>query len=189
VVSKVLRHSDPKLTSEIYEHLEVEDMCRGLERLGFGPAQVPAPAAENLPAPPCPSSPSTAAEHQQVRSKCGRLGPQIRSPRPLRISPWNRGLRVGATGFEPAPRARPRAEQESVPWLGAGPGGRFDRSRFGQLAARRRLERVGPLARVPTLDEGPAKDLEAGEGARRVGAWLRAQLVSGRRCYFSESSR
>jgi hypothetical protein len=54
---------------------------------------------------------------------------------------------------------------------------------------RKRLERVGLLAPVPTLDEGPAKDLEAGEGARRGGAWLRARLVSGRRCYFSESSR
>src|SRR5712692_6220971 len=41
VVQKVLRHSDPKLTSEIYGHLELADMRRGLERLDFGPAVLP----------------------------------------------------------------------------------------------------------------------------------------------------
>ncbi len=44
VVQKVLRHSDPKLTSEIYGHLELADVRRGLERLDFGPAALPVPA-------------------------------------------------------------------------------------------------------------------------------------------------
>ena len=44
VVQKVLRHSDPKLTSEIYGHLELADVRRGLERLDFGPSTLPAPA-------------------------------------------------------------------------------------------------------------------------------------------------
>src|SRR5215472_18462412 len=54
-VQKVLRHSDPKLTSEIYGHLELADVRRGLERLDFGPAALPATdavqaAAEESPA-------------------------------------------------------------------------------------------------------------------------------------------
>jgi len=40
-VRKVLRHSDPKLTSEIYGHLELADVRRGMERLNFGPAVLP----------------------------------------------------------------------------------------------------------------------------------------------------
>jgi hypothetical protein len=46
-----------------------------------------------------------------------------------------------------------RAEHGALDWRGAGPGGRFDRSRFGQIAARRRLERVGLLDAVPSIDE------------------------------------
>ena len=36
VVSKLLRHSDPKITLSIYGHLDVEDLRAGLERLPFG---------------------------------------------------------------------------------------------------------------------------------------------------------
>src|SRR5262249_49923286 len=55
VVQKVLRHSDPKLTAEIYGHLELADVRRGLERLDFGPAalsEYPQPEAvpEDVPA-------------------------------------------------------------------------------------------------------------------------------------------
>ena len=47
VVSKLLRHSDPKITLGIYGHLDVEDLREGLEQLPFGkgPAVNGAPVA------------------------------------------------------------------------------------------------------------------------------------------------
>lgn len=42
-VQRILRHSDPAITSEIYRHLDVEDMRKGLNLLVFGTA-VPSPA-------------------------------------------------------------------------------------------------------------------------------------------------
>jgi Phage integrase family len=42
-VQRILRHSDPALTTEVYGHLDVEDMCKGLDRLDFT-APEPAPA-------------------------------------------------------------------------------------------------------------------------------------------------
>jgi len=36
VVSKLLRHSDPKITLETYGHLDVEDLRAGVDRLAFG---------------------------------------------------------------------------------------------------------------------------------------------------------
>jgi integrase len=35
VVQRIMRHSDPELTAEIYGHLDVDDMRRGLDRLTF----------------------------------------------------------------------------------------------------------------------------------------------------------
>jgi hypothetical protein len=35
-VQKIVRHTDPALTSEIYGHLDVEDMRAGINRLHFG---------------------------------------------------------------------------------------------------------------------------------------------------------
>ena len=45
VVQRVMRHSDPALTAEIYGHLDLEDMRRGLDRLTFedGPPSPTAP--------------------------------------------------------------------------------------------------------------------------------------------------
>lgn len=65
------------------------------------------------------------------------------------------------------------------------------RVRFDDRNVRhQRLERVGLLAPVPTRDEGRRRIWRRGSsGVRKGGAWLMAQLVSGRRCYFSESSR
>jgi len=34
-VQRLLRHSDPRLTTEIYGHLDVEDMRAGMNRLRF----------------------------------------------------------------------------------------------------------------------------------------------------------
>ncbi len=36
VVSKLLRHSDPKITLETYGHLDIEDLRDGVDRLAFG---------------------------------------------------------------------------------------------------------------------------------------------------------
>ncbi len=40
-VQRILRHSDPAITTEIYGHLDVEDMRRGLNQLAFQPAHAP----------------------------------------------------------------------------------------------------------------------------------------------------
>jgi len=42
-VQRILRHSDSAITTEVYGHLDVEDMRKGLNPLAFGPA-VPRPA-------------------------------------------------------------------------------------------------------------------------------------------------
>jgi hypothetical protein len=47
-VQRILRHTDPAITSEIYGHLDVEDMRTGVNRLDFGRALVPAPVVDPL---------------------------------------------------------------------------------------------------------------------------------------------
>lgn len=49
-VQKVLRHTDPKITSEVYGHLDLEDMRAGLNRLALGlpPPPGPRPLAASL---------------------------------------------------------------------------------------------------------------------------------------------
>jgi len=37
-VQRILRHTDPAITSEIYGHLDMEDMRTGINRLGFSSA-------------------------------------------------------------------------------------------------------------------------------------------------------
>ncbi len=48
-VQRILRHSDPAITTEIYGHLDVEDMRRGINQLAFqaphAPELAPAPTA------------------------------------------------------------------------------------------------------------------------------------------------
>jgi integrase len=66
----LLRHSDPKLTSEIYGHLELEAVRHGVERLDFGPAQVT--PAEVVPAPVLALAASA--------EECGRAAPVLWNP-------------------------------------------------------------------------------------------------------------
>jgi integrase len=95
-VQKILRHSDPKITSEIYGHLEIEDMRRGVDRLDFGPAQV-APTAPPLALAANDCRAATSA--QQVRNLASEeLKPATRS----NSSDGSLASMVGATGFEPA---------------------------------------------------------------------------------------
>ncbi|WP_426754769.1 tyrosine-type recombinase/integrase [Myxococcus sp. Y35] len=42
-VQRILRHSDPAITTEVYGHLDVEDMRKGLDQLDFA-APEPTPA-------------------------------------------------------------------------------------------------------------------------------------------------
>ncbi len=105
-VQKLLRHSDPAITSEIYGHLDLEDMRAGINRLSFQPT-----AEAN-------------GEVIRLRVAAGQLEPALgklaatvltetESPKTeardsTRISQENRGLpMVGATGFEPATTCTP----------------------------------------------------------------------------------
>ena len=36
-VQRILRHSDPAITTEVYGHLDVEDMRKGINQLDFHP--------------------------------------------------------------------------------------------------------------------------------------------------------
>jgi integrase len=42
-VQRILRHSDPAITTKVYGHLDVEDMRKGLDRLDFAAPEL-APA-------------------------------------------------------------------------------------------------------------------------------------------------
>jgi excisionase family DNA binding protein len=106
-VQRLLRHSDPKLTSMIYGHLETDDLRRGLERLQLG-APAPKPTAG-------PEAPALALV---VNSSASRTAPELRNvsksedegPAVSGNPEHRRGLQmVGATGFEPATTCTPSA--------------------------------------------------------------------------------
>jgi integrase len=99
-VQRILRHSDPAITSEIYGHLDVEDMRKGLNLLAFGPA-VSGPVEALLAAGASPA-PLAASLLLESRSPKGE-GPG--GPRETRESPGP--SMVGATGFEPATTCTP----------------------------------------------------------------------------------
>jgi len=90
-VQRILRHTDPKITAEVYGHLDLEDMREGLNRLHLTPeVKESGPFAATLLL--GPSDPQ-------------REGPAV-SGNPER----RRGLQmVGATGFEPATTCTPRS--------------------------------------------------------------------------------
>ena len=52
IVQRILRHTDPKVTSEVYGHLDLDDLREGLKALDFGPL------AERAPAPVVPLHPN-----------------------------------------------------------------------------------------------------------------------------------
>jgi len=89
-VQKILRHTGPKITSEVYGHLDLEDMRAGLNRLALG-------------LPPPPELPPFAATLLLGAASSKREGPDaIRKPE------QRQGLQmVGATGFEPATTCTP----------------------------------------------------------------------------------
>ncbi len=88
-VQRILRHTDPKITAEVYGHLDLEDMREGLNRLHLSPD-----VKETLP---------FAASLLLGPADPQREGPAA-SGNPVR----RRGLQmVGATGFEPATTCTP----------------------------------------------------------------------------------
>jgi len=97
IVQRILRHTDPKVTSEVYGHLDLDDLRDGLKALDFGPL------AERAPAPVVPLHPTFAANLLPTGSN-----PKGEAPDPFRRSERNQGPRlVGATGFEPATTCTP----------------------------------------------------------------------------------
>jgi len=88
-VQRILRHTDPKITAEVYGHLDLDDMRAGLNRL-------------DLRLPP-PDSSRFAATLLLARGSPQREGPGAAAKREQL-----RGLQmVGATGFEPATTCTP----------------------------------------------------------------------------------
>jgi len=71
VVSKLLRHSDPKITLGICGHLDVEDLREGLERLPFGKG----PLVEGS-RPAAPASGVNGAPVARTNATPGNEGPQ-----------------------------------------------------------------------------------------------------------------
>ena len=113
-VQKILRHSDPKITTENYGHLELADVRKGLERLDFGDAALPPapptqPAEEAQPARAMVvnaeafSAPTTAPILQSLPAG------KTEAAAPSETRAMLRPCRVGATGFEPATTCTPRA--------------------------------------------------------------------------------
>lgn len=103
-VQRILRHSDPATTTEIYGHLDVEDMRKGLNQLAFrtvAPAslqEVP-PALLAAGAEPSPLAASLLLEGQSPKGEGPGAHGQVReTPGPSM---------VGATGFEPATTCTP----------------------------------------------------------------------------------
>jgi hypothetical protein len=96
-VQKILRHTDPKITSEVYGHLDLEDMRAGLNRLALGLS-------------PPPDQPPFAAT-----LLLGSASPKREGPDASRFPEGRQGLRtVGATGFEPATTCTPSPPGRSV---------------------------------------------------------------------------
>ena len=109
VVQKILQHSDPKLTTESYGHLELEEVRLGLEHLDFGAAALP-------PAPPSEPAEEAQPARAMVANAEASTAPELRSnssgeseaPGPSRVPERDQGPRlVGATGFEPATTCTP----------------------------------------------------------------------------------
>jgi excisionase family DNA binding protein len=118
-VQRIMRHQDPRTTTEFYGHLAGNYLKKEIERLSFGPAPAEAPtspphAAEEprlslvaggAPEPPLPAD--TRADARSAAPFVTRLLPNLekgRAPSTRRVAVGKdpRGLNsVGARGFEP----------------------------------------------------------------------------------------
>ncbi|MBZ4402218.1 tyrosine-type recombinase/integrase [Myxococcus sp. AS-1-15] len=82
-VQRILRHSDPAITSVIYGHLDAKDMRKGLNLLAFGPAV------------PCPTEALLAAKTQAAPLAAGGVEPKSRRPWSPQLSPRTPGPSIG----------------------------------------------------------------------------------------------
>ena len=95
-VQRILRHTDPKITAEVYGHLDLDDMREGLNRLHLAP---------------------TVTERDRLAASLllDPADPKREGPEDRRKPEEPRGLqRVGATGFEPATTCTPTPPTPSV---------------------------------------------------------------------------
>ncbi len=97
-VQRILRHSDPAITSEVYGHLDLEDMRAGINRLSFQPNRNALPAAD------CTENPPPFAASLLLSSG----GDESEEPgAPVEDGGTPGPFAVGATGFEPATTCTP----------------------------------------------------------------------------------
>jgi len=97
-VQRILRHSDPATTSEIYGHLDLDDMRAGVNRLSFQPVPNTPPATNRA-----KKQPSFAASLLLNSCDTENEGPGGAIKHGGTPGP----LMVGATGFEPATTCTP----------------------------------------------------------------------------------
>ncbi len=95
-VQRILRHSDPKLTSEIYGHLEVDDMRQGLARLSFRSTGAAPPPPSGA-----PGAPAAEVEPSRAPANAAACVPV----RPVRL----RALSAGALGVQVVAGSNPVA--------------------------------------------------------------------------------
>jgi integrase len=117
-VQRIMRHQDPRLTTEVYGHLSTNYLRKAIERLSFGPPPAEGSKGQieagSAPEPPLPAE--TRADEHRAAPFTTRLlpeppeGPREPFRRPTAGKRF-RGLRVvGARGFEP-PTFRSRTER------------------------------------------------------------------------------
>jgi hypothetical protein len=99
-VQRLLRHSDPAITTEVYGHLDVEDMRRGINQLAFQedpPVDAPELAAGD-------ATPPLAAGLLLEGDGGKEKGPRVLTK--VRETPGP--FMVGETGFEPVDTGYPK---------------------------------------------------------------------------------
>ncbi len=104
-VQRILRHSDPRITTEIYSHLAPDFLRTEIDKLSFGPMvveEVPEPAkvAANAPL----ATISLLSGQKPTQSGLGRVG---------KTSTVSGVGRIGARGFEP-PASWSRSAQDAL---------------------------------------------------------------------------
>ena len=96
-VQRIMRHTDPRITTEFYGHLAPGYLRGAIDRLAFEP-KAPEPATQEVGAAATVGADGAAVE---------AIASVARGPLSLALSPADRGEGIGAGG--PPPRARPLA--------------------------------------------------------------------------------
>jgi hypothetical protein len=94
-VQRILRHSDPRITTDVYGHLAPEYLRAEVDRLNFGVQPAPAPEPEEARA-AANSAPFVPVVSPGASGDGKRPGPQAGNPAEIRAF-----LPARDTGFEP----------------------------------------------------------------------------------------